>query len=100
MEVHFKFNRNTPKEFKFKEGDDVKVIETSFLYADEKNPETVFTGKITEIDEDGFWLLKENETQDEHFPFSEVEEVIGINDEYPNRKDPLIRFALDGPWWE
>lgn len=105
------------KEFTFQEGDEIKIIATSFLYATEGRPERIYQGKLAELEERGFWATltsvtmhpfsenareegiteKLDSDKEEFFAFSEVEDVISINDEYPNRKDPLIRFALDGP---
>jgi hypothetical protein len=104
------------KDFTFQEGDEIKIIATSFLYATENKPERIYQGKLVELEELGFWAtltsvtlhpfsasgreggITENLDSDEaeFFAFSEVEDVISIDDEYPNRKDPLIRFALDG----
>lgn len=105
------------KEFMFQEGDELKIILTSFLYATESRPERVYEGKLVETEEHGFWATltsatvfpyseKERQTgiteqvdsaKDEFFAYADVEDVIGIEEDYPNRQDPLIRFALDGP---
>lgn len=105
------------KEFTFQDGDEIKIISTSFLYATENQPERVYTAKLVEIDDNGFWAVLNSVTvypysetarqpghteeirsdSEEFFGFQEVEDVIGVDDDYPNWQDPLIRFALDGP---
>lgn len=106
----------TEKEFTFQVGDDIKIIATSFLYATENRPERIYEAKLVEVEEHGFWATLKSVTvhpfseqqreggiseqldpQEEFFAFVEIEDVLSINDHYPDRKDPLIRFALDGP---
>lgn len=104
------------KEFNYQQGDEVKIISTSFLYATKNQPERIYTAKITEVEEDGFWAIistmithpysdtarmpgvTEEITgeREEFFSFGEIEDVLDINMEYPDRQDPLVRFALDG----
>lgn len=104
------------KEFAFQDGDDIKIIATSFLYATEDRPELVYEGKLLATESDGFWAVLTSSTQsfsklarqpgitkqiesdkEEFFAFTDIEDVLRPDEEYPNRKDPLIRFALDGP---
>lgn len=105
------------KEFTFLEGDKIKIIVTSFLYATERHPERVYEAKLVETEDHGFWAKLTTVTefpyseaarqpgvteqidsdQEEFFAYADVEDVISIDEEYPDRSDPLIRFALDGP---
>lgn len=115
MKVQFKAAVRE-KEFDFKEGDEIKIIATSFLYATEDRPERIYTGKLLELEEYGFFARLESVTvhpyseeermpgeaeqlsgEEEFFSFEEIEDVLRPDEEYPNRKDPLIRFALEGP---
>jgi len=114
LRVRYKTS-STYKEFKFTEGDHVKIIATSFLYASENKPERIYQGQLVAIERDGFWLKltsvtvhpfsneerQEGKTEllddEEFFSFMDIEDVINITDEYPNRWDLGTRFVLDGP---
>ncbi|MFS0841257.1 hypothetical protein [Paenibacillus sp. 1P03SA] len=102
------------KEFSFKEGDNIKIVATSFLYATETLPERIYMAQLQETEENGFWAkissvivhpysfkerlpgVAESIDSEEFFCFQEVEDVLPESADYPDRRDPLIRFALDG----
>lgn len=115
MKVRYKASVKE-KEFDLQKGEDIKIIVTSFLYATEKQPERIYTGKLLEVEEQGFFARLESETihpyseetrmpgktkqlseEEEFFSFAEVEDVLKANEVYPNSKDPMTRFALQGP---
>ncbi|WP_144028873.1 hypothetical protein [Paenibacillus tyrfis] len=105
------------KEFTFKEGDNIKIVVTSFLYATETRPERIYMAQLLETEENGFWAKLSSlivhpysfeerlpgvaesidSDSEEFFCFEEVEDVLPESADYPDRRDPLIRFALDGP---
>lgn len=113
MKVQYKTSAKE-KEFAFNETDEIKIIVTSFLYATEVQPERIYTAQLLETEEYGFWArltsviihpFSENERLpgvaevidiEEFFSFQDVEDVLPANSDYPDRRDPLIRFALDG----
>lgn len=98
MKVQYKLE-NKRVEFPFQEGDEIKIIVTSFLYATESHPELVYEGKLLGVDEDEtcfYFTTKDSPETEEYMFFRDVENVIGLQEEYPNRKDHLIRWALDG----
>ncbi len=119
MKVNYK-SAVREKDFDFQVGDQIKIIETSFLYASEKHPERILEGQLAEIEEGGIWVSIDSvtvhpyslskreegvteqveEDREEFFAFTEIEDVISSNDEYPDRQNPLIRFALSSPTFE
>ncbi|HAJ3957197.1 hypothetical protein WD019_19030 [Fictibacillus sp. Mic-4] len=74
MKVSFK--DNVQRDFPYKKGDYVTVV-VRWLYENEKGADLYYHGTITDIDNNGFWcVLDDNKTQEEYFSFSEIENVI------------------------
>ncbi|MFD2334664.1 hypothetical protein ACFSR7_35930 [Cohnella sp. GCM10020058] len=115
-----RYKYGVEKEFNFREGDEIKIIAVSFLYASEDRPEHIYHAQLLEVDKHGFWakLLSstvhpysndsrlEGETEiikddyEEYFGFGEICDVIGADEQYPDRNDWATRFVLDGPSWK
>ncbi|MFC5402289.1 hypothetical protein [Cohnella soli] len=118
MKVRYKHGSEI--EFKFQEGDEIKIIVVSFLYASEDRPERIYRAQLLELGEHGFWAKlnsitvhpfsedarREGETEivaddyEEFFGFNEIYGVVGADEEYPDRKDWATSFVLDGPSWK
>lgn len=117
MKVHYR--QGDEKEFNFQDGDEIKIIVVSFLYASENRPERIYLAQLLELEGHGFWAKlisatvhpysedkrREGETEiivsehEEFFAFNEIYGVIGADEDYPDRKDLSTRFVLDGPSW-
>lgn len=99
-------------------GKPVKVIIVDLVNATEKQPERYFHAEVVEQEDWGFWANVKGQTthpysnderlpgeymelnwEEEYISFRDVANVILETDEYPNMKDPLIRFVLEGPNW-
>lgn len=98
------------------EGMLVKVILVDVISATAENPERYYHGKVVEQEKNGFWMNITRETihpytkygrspgesterdwPEEYISFYDVADVVLETDEYPNMKDPFIRFVLEGP---
>ena len=68
--------RHEEGQFPFKEGDDITVV-VHYLYVKDTEDELYYHGKLTKIEEEGFWcVLEDDETKEEYFSFLDVENVI------------------------
>jgi len=88
--VMFKYHENP---FSFQEGDNVQAIVRSDLYCKEGETPLSYFGKVTEIEEEGFWMvLPENEEREEFLAFIDLEGVEAANNHLPDPNESIRKY--------